>query len=302
MQVKAKPAHDASAEAGGDFTYESFHLGDWPSLKIPGKVNMCDGSVPGGFQSPINIQVKDAPYKMSDIPGPEFYAKDGGCSKGLFVNKSTAWQVDLYDPANTEFDVSCSNLEMKWNGKVYSMIQFHWHTLSEDTLDFQPFAMQMHMVHLASDNSIAVVGVLIDVDGPWFQQNSFLNEIFEVGFDSTRMVSGPTPVNPYSALLKKHGEFWHYPGSLTTPPCSQGLDFFISKTPVSVSGSHVTNFMNYLKERGGNSYGQNHRPIQPLAGREITEGRWSEVCPLTGKIPEVGHLDPGYCHFLEEYA
>jgi len=304
MQLKTKPAHDVSATAGGDFNYMSFHVGDWPSVDVPGAENMCDGTTPGGFQSPINIEVAGASYKKSDIPGPEFYAEEGGCSEALFVNKSNTWQVDTYDPGNTEFDVNCSNLVMSWNGKAYEMIQFHFHTLSEDTFDFQPYAMQMHMVHLAADGSIAVVGVLIDTDGPVRKQNKFLNGVFETGFDSTRIVSAPrkAPLNPYKALLKKGGKFWHYPGSLTTPPCSQGLDFFIARDPVSVSGTHVANLMSYLKTRAGNSYGQNHRPIQPLNGREITVGRWSEVCPLNGKAPDVGELDPAKCHFLEEYA
>jgi carbonic anhydrase len=305
MQLKTKPAQEASAKAGGDFNYRSFHVGDWPSVVVPDQTNMCDGTTPGGFQSPINIQVAKASYKTSDIPGPKFFAKDGGCSEALFVNKSNAWQVDTYDPKNEAESVTCSNLILEWNGKDYEMIQFHFHTLSEDTFDFKPFPMQMHMVHVSADNSIAVVGVLIDTHGPASKQNNFLNWVFETGFDSTRMVSAPghSPVNPYKALLKKHGEFWHYPGSLTTPPCSQGLDFFIAKDPVTVSETYVEELMNYLKPpRAGNSYGQNHRPIQPLNGREITVGRWTEVCPLTGEIPEVGELDPDFCHFVEEWA
>jgi len=299
MQLKSKPAQGSSAKAAGDFNYRSFHIGDWPEVPMPdGIVNQCDGSFGDGFQGPINLQVAGASYETSAIPGPKFYAKDGGCSEGIFVNKSTAWQVDLYDPQS---EAGCNNLEMEWNGKVYVMIQFHWHTLSEDTVDFHPFAMQMHMVHLADDNSLAVVGVLIDTGGPWFKQNSFLNGIFTTGFDSQRMVSSPAghPINPYKSLLQKHGEFWHYQGSLTTPPCSEGVQFFTAKDPVYIAAVHVTTFMDYLKVRGGNSYGQNHRPIQPLNGREVTVGRWAEGF---GEFPNPGDLDPYWCHFVEEYA
>jgi len=302
MQLKSKPAQDSSVKASGDFNYRSFQIGDWPSVPPPeGSVNMCDASRSGGFQAPINIEVAGASYETSAIPGPKFYARDGGCSEGMFVNKSTAWQVDLYDPKQ---GVGCNNLEMEWNGKVYVMIQFHWHTLSEDTFDFHPYPMQMHMVHLAEDNSLAVVGVLHDTGGLWFKQNSFLNGVFATGFDSMRMVSSPAgqPINPYKSLLQRHGEFWHYPGSLTTPPCSAPVDFLIAKDPVNIAAVYVTNYEKYLKERGGNSYGQNHRPIQPLNGRDVTVGRWAEVCPLNGKVPNAGHLDPDFCHFVEEYA
>jgi len=230
---------------------------------------------------------------------PKFYAKDGGCDEAYFVEKGTAWQVDFMNPKEK---LDCKNLEMEWKGKVYVLVQFHFHTLSEDTVDFQPTPMQMHMVHLAADGSFAVVGVLIKTEG--FFRNGFLKDIFETGFDSNRMVTLTSGgrLNPYEGVLPKFGEFWHYEGSFTTPPCTEGVDFLISQSPVVTSASYVTSYMEYLKGSGkGNSYGQNHRPIQPLNGRKVSTGRFWEVCPK-GPVPDCGKLDPQQVQICEESA
>jgi len=205
VQVKARPSRQrASAEASGSgsYDYHGFHLGDWPEI-----APMCGGASTTGFQAPINIAVDGADYKMMPHESwPKFYAKDGGCDETYFVEKGTAWQVDFMNPKK---GLDCSNLEMEWKGKVYVLVQFHFHTLSEDTVDFQPAPMQMHMVHLAADGSYAVVGVLIKTEG-WFK-NDFLKEIFETGFNSSRMVTlaAGRRVNPYHGVLTKFGEFWH---------------------------------------------------------------------------------------------
>lgn len=297
VQVKSKPLQRASqaASASGDFDYHAFHLGDWP-----GVAPMCAGDSTTGFQAPINIATDGADYKnLPRESWPKFYAKDGGCEQAYFVEKGTAWQVDFMNP---KLNLDCKNLELEWNGKVYALVQFHFHTLSEDTVDFQSTAMQMHMVHLAADGSYAVVGVLIQTGG--FHKNHFLEGIFKTGFVSNRMVTLPAKqmFNPYMGTLPKSGEFWHYEGSFTTPPCTEGVDFLISQTPVRISASHVTGYMEYLRGTGkGNSYGQNHRPIQPLNGRVISTGRFLEVCPQ-GPVPDCGELDPKQVQTCEEQA
>jgi len=297
VQVRAQWSQGASSAAAGsgDYDYRSFHLGNWPEISA-----VCTGASRAGFQAPINIAVDGADYKrMPQASWPKFYAKDGGCGKAYFVQKGTAWQVDFMNPKKW---LDCRNLEMEWKDKVYVLVQLHFHTLSEDTLDFQPTPMQMHMVHLAADGSYAVVGVLIKTDG--FFKNSFLKKIFETGFERNRMVTLPKGprLNPYEGVLPKLGGFWHYEGSFTTPPCTESVDFLISQTPVVTSASYVTSYMEYLKATGkGNSYGQNNRPIQPLHGREITKGRFREVCPK-GPVPECGKLDLRQVQICEEFA
>jgi len=280
VNSKQKGAIEVAGKEKGDgsFNYRSFHLGDWPEI-----ASLCAGNSGTGFQAPINIAVDGAHYDMMDKSSfPKFYAKDGGCEEAYFEAKDTAWQVNFVK----EGVVDCTNLMMEWKGRTYTMLQFHFHTLSEDTIDFQPTAMQMHMVHVDAEGNLAVFGVMIKTEG-WFK-NHFLEDLFKTGFESDRLVTLPHKqrYNPYKGTLEEHGALWYYEGSLTTPPCLEGVDFLIGQTPVSVSQCHVTKFMDFLKGAAGNSYGQNHRPIQPLNDRVITTGRW-----LEGEVPACGKLD-----------
>jgi len=254
-----------------------------------------------GLQAPINIQVAGAEYEeLSNASWPTFHAKDGGCKKAYFVDKGTAWQVDYMSPRES---LECTNLEMEWKGKVYALVQFHFHTMSEDTLDFQPLPLQLHMVHLAEDGSVAVVGVLIDTSSTHkFHENRFLRSVFETGFNASRMVNAPwwAKFNPYRGLLHKDAAFWHYQGSFTTPPCTMGVDFLVMQTPVQTSASHVASYRDHLMRSGKcSSYGLNNRPIQPVNGRKITTGRFMDVCPKRA-APDCGHLDPDHVRRCEE--
>jgi len=284
LQLKSQQSQlTSSAVSGsGSYNYKSFHLGNWTDISAT-----CGGTSQTGFQAPINIAVDGADYEsMPRTSWPKFRAKDGGCEEAYFAAKGTAWQVTFIDE---DANIDCTNLEMEWNGKTYALVQFHFHTLSEDTLDFQPTEMQMHMVHLAEDGSFAVVGAMIKTKG--WKKNRFLKDVFGAGFDSNRKVSlnGKQKFNPYDGVLQKSGEFWYYPGSFTTPPCTEGVDFLIAQSPVVTSHSYVASYMEYLKGSGaGNSYGQNHRPIQPLNDRVITTGRFS----MGGAFKPCGKLDP----------
>jgi len=295
LQVKSQQSQRGSSDVSGDgsFDYKSFHLGTWPELPDS---ELCAGG--DGYQAPINIAVDGVDYKRMDKASwPKFYAKDGGCEEAYFYAKGTAWQVDFQNDGQ---NLNCENLQMEWNGKKYEFVQFHFHTLSEDTLDFQPTEMELHMVHAAGDGSLAVVGVMIKTDGWGWNENRFLKDVFKTGFDTDRIVTlnGKQKFNPYEGLLNNDGKFWYYPGSLTTPPCTENVDFLIAQSTVVTSHSYVTSYMEYLIGSGaGNSYGQNHRPIQPLEDRVITTGRFSFE---KGVLPPCGKLDAKYVRLAGE--
>jgi carbonic anhydrase len=271
LQVMQQEEGTARKKKGGrgkgGFNYRGFQAGEWVDAEA-----QCGGN----SQAPINIAVDGAKYEEMDRKSwPKFSAKKGGCEQAYFQAKDTAWQLDF---ANEGEGWDCSNLEMEWKDKKYKLLQFHFHTLSEDTVDFQPTAMQMHMVHQADDGAFAVVGVFIKTEGWW--KNDFLEDIFKTGFDSNRTVTLPHKqrFNPYKGTLDKFGEFWYYPGSFTTPPCTEGVDFLIAQKPVDIRSCHVKKYMEFLKGKAGNSYGQNHRPIQPLNDRVLTTGRFQLNC------------------------
>jgi carbonic anhydrase len=144
--------------------------------------------------------------------------------------------------------------------KSYSLVQFHFHAPSEHTVDGEHFPMEMHFVHQADDRSLAVVGVLISEGaenigiaplwahlpkGPGAQESIRIPEKF-VEFIFPDIGSG----------------FYHYEGSLTTPPCSEEVMWYVMKTPTEFSAIQIAEFTRI--------YNHNNRPVQVLNGRTVS--------------------------------
>jgi len=146
----------------------------------------------------------------------------------------------------------------KIGGKRYELLQFHVHGPSENTVDGQALAMETHLVHKAEDGSLAVIGVLMregaDSAPLHVVQDHLPADVGEVHtWDDVTFNVGD--------LLPKTAAYWHFSGSLTTPPCTEGVDWNVLQTPVEVSHAQVEAFSALLH---GNA-----RPVQPLQGRVI---------------------------------
>jgi len=144
------------------------------------------------------------------------------------------------------------------DGKTYHLAQFHFHSPSEHTQDGKPYAMEAHLVHKADDGSLAVVGVFLK-EG---KENPFLARIWghlptEVNHEMT--VAG-TEVN-VADLLPAKKAFFNYSGSLTTPPCSEGVTWLVMDRSVEVSKAQADKFRGLIHE--------NARPVQPLNDRKV---------------------------------
>mmetsp|Transcript_130683 Transcript_130683/g.364118 ORF Transcript_130683/g.364118 Transcript_130683/m.364118 type:complete len:344 (-) Transcript_130683:78-1109(-) len=257
------------------FGYTTFQLGDWATK--PG-YELCSGeetpdAADNQWQAPINFNMSKEYEELSGDDYPTFYAKDGGCKYGYFNYKSYAWQVNFNDGEN----VNCTNLEMEWSGKVYELIQFHFHTVSEDTFDYNHHPIQMHLVHVAEDGSLAVVGVQVDYPTANKPPNKFLTAVFDEGFKTNRVVCDPDLFNPYEDLLAEGDKLWHYQGSLTTPPCTPGVNFLIMQKTVSLDRNYVAGYEDFLVDNAGSSYGHNNRPAQPLNNRIVSVGEFGAI-------------------------
>lgn len=147
-------------------------------------------------------------------------------------------------------------------GKTYELIQFHFHRPSEEKVNGRNFDMVAHMVHKADDGSLAVVAVLMERG----EENPFIQMLWNnMPLEKNVSVSPPTPtINPAS-LLPNGRNYYTYMGSLTTPPCTEGVLWIVMKQPVQVSQDQISIFSRL--------YRNNARPIQPAASRLIKEGR-----------------------------
>ncbi len=155
------------------------------------------------------------------------------------------------------------------DGTDYQLLQFHFHAPGEHTVDGKPFDMEMHLVHESEDGNLAVVGLLIEsghhhpaFDPIWASLPSTPLEtqrIENVTVDLPMMLSPNRQVLDES--VQAFPSTYRYNGSLTTPPCSEGVKWIVLTTPVEMSESQIAAFKAII-------YG-NNRPVQPLNGREL---------------------------------
>jgi carbonic anhydrase len=146
------------------------------------------------------------------------------------------------------------------SGVRYDLKQFHFHNPSEERVEGKIYDMIAHVVHLSADGRLAVVAVLMEAGLP----NPFIASLWpHLPLESGREISLPEVVVDINNLLPESRNYYAYMGSLTTPPCTEGVLWLVMKNPVSVASEQVGIF--------GKTYSMNARPVQPANGRLIKE-------------------------------
>ena len=195
----------------------------------------------GHEQSPIDIRNAE----KSALPALDFeYTK----STGEIVNNGHSIQINLDDGG-----------VLKLDGVPYKLVQFHFHAPSEEKINGKGYSMVAHLVHQSADGKLAVIAVLL-TEG---KANAALDLVFKrfpqtVG--SEKALDGDFNAND---LLPATRNYYKYVGSLTTPPCSEGVRWQVLKQPVELSKGQIAAFRKL--------YSMNARPIQPVNGRKIEE-------------------------------
>jgi carbonic anhydrase len=147
-------------------------------------------------------------------------------------------------------------------GKTYELVQFHFHRPSEEKVNGQRFDMVVHLVHKADDGQLAVVAILLERGS----ENPFIQTLWNhMPLERNMPVAPPSATVDLNTLLPTSRNYYTYMGSLTTPPCSEGVLWLVMKQPVQVSQEQINIFSRL--------YRNNARPIQPTGGRLIKEGR-----------------------------
>jgi len=137
------------------------------------------------------------------------------------------------------------------HGETFNLIQFHFHGKSEHTVNGKRYDMVAHLVHLnPKTNQLAVVAVFFE-EG---KNNPLLDNI--IGG-----IGKEIRVDPQDILPKDTAHYYHYIGSLTTPPCSENVQWYLLKTPSTASKDQIEAFRKY--------YVDNERPVQELHDRKI---------------------------------
>lgn len=144
------------------------------------------------------------------------------------------------------------NSSISISGEVYKLLQIHFHSPSEHRVNGGSYPLEAHFVHINAQNQLAVIGVIFKMGS----SNSFLNKLWN------QMPTHAGPATTYNNILINGNEllpanksYYHYRGSLTTPPCSEGVRWFVMQNYANVSQSQVHKFNSIV--------GNNNRPIQP---------------------------------------
>ena len=169
-----------------------------------------------------------------------------------------------YQPMNLEVlnnghTVEVASTSENWidvGGARYDLTQFHFHTPGEHTVDGRPFDMEVHLVHRNEEGTLAVVGVLVRRG----DEHPVLDPLAEQLPEPGESLAIDKKIAA-SELLPEASRIFRYEGSLTTPPCSEGVQWFVLETPIEVSAAGLAAFEAIL--------GNNSRPVQPLNGREL---------------------------------
>lgn len=142
---------------------------------------------------------------------------------------------------------------------TYTLVEFHFHTLSEHTVQGQHGVMELHVVFAdPSLQKLAVIGVIYKVGKP----NQFLQKLLSAGLPEKStsapvMVEGLNVADAFTDLAS----YYNYPGSLTTPPCSETVNWFVLKRWAELSGEQFESFRKIL--------GNDFRPLQKRNGRVV---------------------------------
>jgi len=144
-------------------------------------------------------------------------------------------------------------------GTDYTLAQFHFHAGSEHTIDGAQYPLEVHFVHVSDDGGLAVVGVMFE-NG---DANAPLAGIW-ANLPESEAETGLEGMLDPNAFLPGEDDVWRYEGSLTTPPCSEGVAWTVFQTPLTASSEQLAAFTA--------RYDNNYRPVQPLNARSLREG------------------------------
>lgn len=147
-------------------------------------------------------------------------------------------------------------------GKTYELLQFHFHRPSEEKVAGKRYDMVAHLVHKSDEGQLAVIAVLMERG----QENPVIQTLWNnMPLEKNVTVTPPAASVDLSGLLPKNRSYFTYMGSLTTPPCTEGVLWIVLKEPVQISQEQFDIF--------GRLYRNNARPIQSAGDRLIKESR-----------------------------
>jgi carbonic anhydrase len=142
-------------------------------------------------------------------------------------------------------------------GQRYALVQFHVHHPSEHTVNGQTFPLEIHFVHRAEDGRLAVVGVFVQEGAASTALAPFFDHLPAHAGERSEAATSLVP----AAMLPADRTYFNYSGSLTAPPCSEGVAWYVMKAPVTASSAQIAAFSAVFP--------LNARPVEPRGKRSL---------------------------------
>ena len=205
------------------------------------KYKMCSD---GKNQSPINI----VPEVLVATKGLEPIKFDYKAKSTEVVNNGHTIQVNFEHGSIITID-----------GKEFELKQFHFHTPSENQINGKNFPLEGHFVHLDNEGNITVVAVMFDESK---KDNDLLEKIWNAMPTEEAKKPFVISANDLKAILPDNKSYYRFDGSLTTPPCSEGVRWLVLKESVKLSHHEVEEFLHVMHH-------SNNRNVQKINARKV---------------------------------
>lgn len=213
--------------------------------------------------------------------GPEFWGslsdKFATCKDGKSqspVNIDNAGSIEAKLPA-IAFNYSASPMKIVNNGhtiqvnysgdstitvegKTFKLVQFHFHTPSENQIDGKAYPMEAHFVHADAKGNLAVIGVMYDKGAADKVVADIWGKMPTKGGETVELASTINAMD----MLPANKDYYRFDGSLTTPPCTEGVTWMVMKSAKTVSEEQTSQF-------AGMFHGNNARPVQAVNARVV---------------------------------
>ncbi len=204
--------------------------------KITPEYNACSGK----NQSPINL----TGFIESKLKPIKFHYKKGGNS---IINNGHTIQVNYNKGSYINVD-----------GIKFNLAQFHFHAPSENNINGKSYPLEAHLVHIDKNGNLAVVAVMF--------KEGRENKALAKAWSKMPQHAGDKHSFEYfvnvNKILPRNHAYYRFNGSLTTPPCTEGVRWLVMKNPITASKAQIKEFEHILHH-------PNNRPLQPVNARVI---------------------------------
>jgi carbonic anhydrase len=167
--------------------------------------------------------------------------------------------LDLVNNGHTIKASYDSGSSIMVDGHKYDLLQVHWHTPSENIIEGKSFPMEAHFVHADKDGNLAVIGVMYTKGN----ENGGITPVWNNMPAKTNATSKDSKITISAMdMLPANKDYYRFNGSLTTPPCSEGVRWMVMKNPVEASAEQIEKFHSSF-------HGDTNRPVQPINARPV---------------------------------